>query len=392
MNDFPRDVAAGPGPPSFADQRESVVAKKFMALALRFWTEAARRRALVLSLGLFLGLLAVLAVDVAVNRWQSALFNALERRDAERTGFVILLLPLIVAGGAAAGVWVVWTREVLQARWREWVTARLVERWTEKGRYRRIQTLGVEPANPEYRIADDVRMALDPLVDFAIGLFSAILGAATFIGILWIVGGAMTVTIGGATFAIPAFMVLAVLLYGVGVSALAILVGRPLVNRVARRNEAEAKLRFELTRLREHAGKVAAEDGGLAARAAIGEVYGTVIARWIAMIRLHARLTWVTNGSGVLVPLLPLALAAPKYLAGELSWGDLASLAAAFMKVQTAIAWLVDNFRQVAQWYASAGRVVDLIDAMEWVDGIVTEEATVELEDAPAVIAEGARG
>lgn len=340
-----------------------------MTLVLGFWRGPGCRRAWALSIGLCLGLLAVLVVDVSINRWQSALFNALERKDVSRVTSTIWLLPLIVLGAAAAGVCVVWTREVLQVRWREWVTATLVSRWAAANRFRRIQTAGVEPANPEYRIADDVRMALDPLVDFAIGLFSAILGAATFIGILWIVGGSMTLTIGGAAITIPAFMVIAALIYGVGVSTLAVFIGRPLVGRVARRNEAEAKLRFELTRLREHAAPIAAADGGPAARASIASVYDLVVDRWIAMIWLHARLTWVTNGSGVLVPLLPLVLATPKYLAGDLSWGDMASLAAAFVKVQGAITWLVDNFRQVAQWYASAGRVVDLMDAMDEIDG-----------------------
>jgi putative ATP-binding cassette transporter len=362
------DQGAAPTPPSFADQRETVVARKFMGLVLGFWIGGARLRAWLLSAGLCAGLLAVLIVDVSVNRWQSALFNALEQKDVERVRSTVMLLPLIIMGAAAAGVCVVWCREVLQVRWREWVTARLVDRWAAETRYRRIQADGIEPPNPEYRIADDVRMALDPLVDFAIGLFAAVLGAATFIGILWTIGGSLTVPIGGAMVTIPAFMVIAALIYGIGVSVLAVFIGKPLVSRVARRNESEAKLRFELTRLREHASTIAASGGGPAARASIGQVYDMVVARWIAMIWLHARLTWVTNGSGVLVPLLPLALAAPKYLAGGLTLGDVVSLAAAFVKVQGAITWLVDNFRQVAQWYASAGRVVDLTDAMNGLD------------------------
>lgn len=382
-----------PSPPSFANQKETVVARKFMALTLGFWRRPGCKRAWLLSIGLCASLLAVLVVDVGINRFQSALFNALEQKNVGRVWNAILVLPLIVLGGAAAGVCVVWTREVLQVRWREWVTSALADRWAAKARYRRIQTAGVEPPNPEYRIADDVRMALDPLVDFAIGLFSAVLGAATFIGILWTVGGSLSVQIDGAAITIPAFMVIAALIYGVGVSTLAVFVGRPLVARVARRNEAEAKLRFELTRLREHAATIAAADGGAAARTAIGNVYSSVVERWIAMIWLHARLTWVTNGSGVLIPLLPLALAAPKYLQGGLSLGDVVSLAAAFVKVQAAITWLVDNFRQVAQWYASAGRVVDLLDAMDRIDGVPApserEEEEVAAAAAPATIARG---
>jgi putative ATP-binding cassette transporter len=77
----------------------------------------------------------------------------------------------------------------------------------------------------------------------------------------------------------------------------------------------------------------------------------------------------VANGSGVLVPIFATALATPKYLAGDMSLGDLVSLGPAFQQVQMAMAWLVDNFRQVALWYASAGRVSDMVSAMDLVDG-----------------------
>lgn len=358
----------GARPVPFGDQSERMVAGKFLAGSAVFWRDAHRRRAWLLTIGLFCSLLAVLGVDIAINRWHSFMFNALEKRDAGNAGFAVTLLPLLVIFGAGAGVCVLLTRERLQARWRESFTGFLIDRWMGAHTFRTIQTEGIEPPNPEYRIADDVRMALDPLVDFAIGLFSAILGAAAFIGILASVGGSMRLTIGGVTIAIPAFMAIAALLYGVLMSSLAIWVGRPLVRAVANRNDSEARLRFALTHVREHAEHVARDDGALAARDAAQSVYANVVERWLAMIKIHGRLTWITNGSGVLVPLLPLALATPKYLAGDLSLGDLASLTAAFVKVQSAITWLADNFRFVAQWYASAGRVVELVDAMDAVE------------------------
>ena len=51
--------------------------------------------------------------------------------------------------------------------------------------------------NPEYRIADDVRIATESPVDFVSGVTSAFLSAATFIVVLWTIGGALNVTIGG---------------------------------------------------------------------------------------------------------------------------------------------------------------------------------------------------
>ncbi len=353
----------------FQELERRVVWRRFWAVVGGFWTGPSRRKAWFFTIGLGIGLVMVMLTNLSVNRWQSALFNALEKKDGARAIAVLWLLPLIVVLGATAGALVVWTRETFQAYWREWVVGLIAERWLAAKRYRRLQEAGIEPANPEYRIADDVRVSLDPLVDFAIGWFSAALAFVTFIGVLWSVGGSWTIHgRDGDILTIPAFMVLAALVYGVVLSSATWVVGRPLVDAVARRNEAEALLRFELTRVREHAARVAAENGGPAARRSVSEVYLLVVERTLIMVRYHVRLTWITNGNGVLVPVAAVALATPKYLAGEMSLGDLVSLGPAFQQVQVAMAWLVDNFRQLALWYASAGRVVDLAHAMDALD------------------------
>ncbi len=357
----------------FSDRDRRDVWRAFWRFVRTFWSGATRRKAWLLTLGLAAGLILVLLTNLSVNRWQSALFNALEKKDAARVYTVLWVLPLIVIAGALAGATVVFARETLQVFWREWVVSKLADRWLAKKRFHSLQVHNIEPANPEYRIADDVRVSLDPLVDFAIGWFSAILAAVTFIGVLWTVGGSLTITTSGGQLTIPAFMVFAALIYGVTLTTITWFVGRPLVSAIARRNEAEALLRFDLTRVREHAARVAAEDGGSSARSRIAATYLLVVERSLIMIRYHVRLTWITNGNGVLVPIAATALAAPKYLAGEMSLGDLVSLGPAFQQVQLAMAWLVDNFRQVALWYASAGRVVDLVDTMEMVDTIDAE-------------------
>ena len=349
----------------FSEHRKRDVVRRFWAVAGGFWQGATRSRAFFYTFGLALGLILVLFVNIGINRWQSGLFNALEAKDGPRAFFVLALVPLLVLGGAGAGALVVYMRETLQVLWREFVVKALVARWIDRDRYRQMQEKGREPPNPEYRIADDARVALDPLVDFAIGFFSAALALIAFIGILWKVGGSMTLTISGTTLTIPAFMVLAAVLYGLTMTTAIVWVGRPLVGAIARKNESEARLRFDLTHLREHAEKVRAEGGGAARHQAILDTYGNVVERSRRIVQYHTRITWFTNGNGVLVPLFAIVLATPKYLAGGLTLGDLVSLGAAFQQTQMAFSWLVDNYRQVALWYASAGRVVDVIDALE---------------------------
>jgi putative ATP-binding cassette transporter len=51
-------------------------------------------------------------------------------------------------------------------------------------------------------------------------------------------------------------------------------------------------------------------------------------------------------------------------------------MAFAFGQVQLAISWVVNEFNRVAEWYASARRVMDIVTACEAIDGQIPAEAT----------------
>ncbi|HEY8382559.1 MAG TPA: ABC transporter ATP-binding protein/permease [Microvirga sp.] len=364
-----------------AEQRSArAVLLAFRRLAGGWWGGETAGTAWRLSLGLAGLLVLNIGISLCVNQWNRAFFDALEQRSGRTLGLLVVALVAVVVLVAVVGVFIVIVRETLQVRWRQWLVGRLTDSWLARQRFYRLPLAGLEPANPEYRIADDSRMATEPVVDFVIGLVHALLTALAFVGILWSVGGGIDVPLGGMSIHVPAYLMLAALAYGAAASWLTLRVGRPLIGAVAQRNEAEARLRFELTRLRENAESIAMIGGEGPERGRIGHTYTTLVERWLAVVALHGRLTWITNASGTLVPVIPLLLAAPKYLSGELSLGAVTQLAAAFTQVQVAIAWLVDNYKQVAQWHASAERVLALGQAVEELEQPTTISAIARRE------------
>ncbi|QCK85013.1 ABC transporter ATP-binding protein/permease [Phreatobacter aquaticus] len=355
-----------PGPAVSGLDRKVVL--DFFRLARGWWHGATARRAWFLTAALVCLLIISVAVNFLVNAWNRRFFDALEASDATTASWEVLHFGGLVVCAAAVGVCIVLARETLQVRWREWLIGRLLDRWIGQQRYYRMRLDHTEPANPEYRIADDTRMATEPIVDFAIGLVLSLVSALTFVGVLWFVGGALTVHVGETTLTLPGYMVLAAIVYGVSASLLMLWIGRLLPNEMARRNEAEAKLRFELTRLRENSESVALIRGEDDERRALSVTYAELVARALRVVRRNGQITWLMNGSSVFVPVLPLLLAAPKYLAGDFTLGQVTQLAGAFIQVQLAIAWLVDNYRAIAQCYASILRVTELTRAIDNVD------------------------
>jgi putative ATP-binding cassette transporter len=181
-------------------------------------------------------------------------------------------------------------------------------------------------------------------------------------------------------------MVLAAILYAALTSSAMVLIGRPLIRRVEKKNGAEARFRYELTRVRESAENIALIGGDDDERARLDETFGELARRWIRVIAKQAHMTWVSNGNSILAPVVPLLLGAPKYLAGDLTLGELMQVATAFTQVQIALNWLIDNAIRLAETLASAQRVVEMTDALEHLDetiGRYGSADTVVLGDSP---------
>ncbi len=358
--------------------------RRFFAAALPFWSGETKLRAWVLTILVLSFVAAQIGTAVAVNTWSRIFFDALERRDSAAAWHIATWLPLLVAVSALTLSALVISRMLLQMRWREYLTRRLAGWWIADQRYYRLQFVAREQAAPEYRIAEDVRLAIEPLVEFAIGLISAAVTAATFAAILWHVAGSARFTLAGTEIVIPSYMALAAIGYATVASLAAYVAGRPLVARIAAKNEAEAQFRAEMTRLRENAESIALIRGDSDERDSVGENYGRVVAAWLRVIRQQGVIAIVLNTNGALFPIVPLLLIAPKYLSGDVSLGAVMQVVAAFSAVQAALIWFVDNFVRLAEWFASVTRVDELQEALEGLDiaTVMEDETRITLKES----------
>ena len=146
-----------------------------------------------------------LAASYAMNQWNRSIFDALEKKEAATVLTLSMVYVAILVVSVGFAVAQVYARMTLQRRWRKWLTDILVDRWLKSGRYYQLNLVSGDHKNPEYRIADDVRIATESPVDFVSGVTSAFLSAATFIVVLWTIGGALSISIGGtAIYTFPA--------------------------------------------------------------------------------------------------------------------------------------------------------------------------------------------
>ena len=129
-----------------------------------------------------------LIVNVGLNKWNRWFYDGLEARDKGAIAMATGVFFVLVLLGAGVAVALVKTKMSLQFAWREWMTEQLLVRWLSNQRYYKLAISDDTVSSPESRITDDVRLATEPLVDFAIGFTNAVLSAATFGGILLLSG------------------------------------------------------------------------------------------------------------------------------------------------------------------------------------------------------------
>jgi putative ATP-binding cassette transporter len=300
-----------------------------------------------------------------MNLWTRGIFDALQDRDSHAILVLSMVYFVLLAASVAFSVLQVYARMTTQRRWREWLTNQLVNRWFEAGRYYHLNLVSGAPGNPEYRLADDVRIATQSPIDFVTGVITAVLSAATFIVILWTIGGALTVHLDGMSITIPGFLVLAALIYAVAASGFMVFIGRRFIAVSESKNQAEAEYRYVLTRVRENAESIALLRGEYEERQGVDKSLKTVLRGWRDICIQTMRTTIVSQTSSYLAPVLPVILCAPKFLDGAMTLGEVMQAASAFTIVQAAFNWLVDNYPQLAEWTASARRVASLQMALD---------------------------
>jgi len=194
------------------------------------------------------------------------------------------------------------------------------------------------------------------------------LGAVTFMIVLWVVGGSLDVKVGGGELHIPGFLVIAALVYSLLATGSMMLIGRRFIRLSELNNQREAEFRYALTRLRENGESIALLGGEKEERAGLARAFGSLLESWRIILHQYMRTTFVSTSSGMIATVVPILLCSPKYLDGTMSLGEVMQASSAFLIVQNAFSWLVDNYPRFANWSASARRITSLlvsIDALE---------------------------
>ena len=354
--------------------------RRFIRLAGPFFVSDEKWMARGLAIGVVGLSLLQIAVQISLNLWNKSFFDALEAKDWSAFIATMWLFALLASASMGIAVYQVYLKQLLQLRWRRWLTSRLVEGWLENGHHYQVNFIGAGVENPDQRIAENAHFATDMAVEFTLGILNAVLTLVSFLGILWTLSGVLHFAIGSTTLEIPGFMVGAALLYASIGTSITYYVGRPMITANVLQNKAEADYRFALMRLRENSEGVALIRGEEDERKGLAGFFAAVYGATKYLMRTQRRLMWLTSAYGMVGMVYPTLVASPLYFAGTMSLGGLMQTGAAFGQVQSGLNWFVDNFPRLAEWRSHLARVLEFEAALH-----TKGEAALESGEAAAI-------
>ena len=331
-----------------------------------YWRSEERWKSAAL-LAVIVGLnLGIVYLNVLFNQWNNLFYNALQEKD--RAAFVHQFVRFgeLAAIFLAVAVYRLYLRQMLQIRWRRWLTERYARAWLDGHAYYRQQLLHGQADNPDQRIAEDVGAFVSQTLELSLGLLESVVTLLSFASILWGLSGSLE--LGGVS--IPGSMLWIALIYAAFGTWLIQRIGRPLIGLNFQQQRYEADFRFSLVRLRENAESVALYGGEAEEARGLAQRFAKVVDNWWAIMRRQKRLTWFSAGYGQLAVVFPYVVASPRFFSGAMELGGLMQTASAFGQVQGALSWFIDAYAGLAEWRATVDRLVGFERSMETIDGL----------------------
>ena len=321
-------------------------------------------------------LAAVIALDLAlvwraarITYWQKDFYDTLQKMDEAAFWPLLAMLVLLALTGLVLNTARTWLAQSLEMRWRAWMTDVYLKRWLAGSAFWRLEReqhpAGCSVENVDQRLAEDLRMLASDTLSLSLGLLSNFVSLFTFSAIVWSMSGVLSITLGGASFEVPGYMLWVALIYAAGGSWLMEKIGGRMVAIDYRQQQAEADFRTALMRIRESAEQIALYGGGHAEHARLTALFDAVKHNWRDIMVYTKRITITDNAYTEAGALVPYVLQGPRVLKGIITMGDLIQLTQSFMRVRVALSWFIYKYKSLALLRSALARLAEFDAALQ---------------------------
>ena len=325
--------------------------------------------------------LGLVYMSVLFNDWNKLFYDSLQDKNAAVFWQQLGRFTYLAFGFIVIAVYKFYLTQLLEMRWRAWMTGHYLQRWLSNQAFYRFElsrysaAQGGTPDNPDQRIQEDIGSFTGSTLSLSMGLLNSVVTLGSFVGILWALSGSFAFSLQGSEYVIPGFMVWMALLYSVVGSVLTHYIGRPQIALNFQQQKVEADFRHRMVRVREYSESIALDRGEGVEQAQLELRFGRVLANYLALIRAQKRLIWFNSFFGQAAVVFPFLVAAPRFFSGAIQLGELMQISSAFGQVQGALSWFVDSYSSLASWRATTDRLTSFEAAFHTLSPVAQADA-----------------
>jgi putative ATP-binding cassette transporter len=342
------------------DMTNSQTWKRLYKIAKPFWVSSQKWRGVMLLASVLVLLFGVSTVNVYVNIIAGRFATALQARDVSQ--YYVLLFTYAGALVVATPIIIFYQflRTKLSLVWRRWLSEHLISRYFKHRAYYQI-SFDHSIDNPDERLTQDVETFCNSAVGLSIALLDSVITVLTFVGVLWTISVSLT------------FVVVAYSIFG---CFMTIWIGRKLVDLQFQHTKLEADLRYTMADVRRDVESIAFYGGERRAKLQVFRAVKDAINNLELMMMLNRNLGFFTHNYNALVVLIPAAVIAPMYFAGDLEFGEITRAGMAFGQVFGGMTLLIGQFIGISAFTANINRLGSFVESMDALADQKPEETT----------------
>ncbi len=296
-----------------------------------------------------LGLLLVLAfvvtfANVSISFIFRFIDTALNQREEPTfwrylfiyAGLIVTAIPILVLYR--------YIRLKLGLIWREWLTRHFFRRYFANRAYYELDSnaANTEIDNPDQRITEDVRLFTSVTLSFLLDILNSILDLISFTALLYTISKPLTVGL---------------LIYAFVGTAVAVITGRRLIKLNFNQLRLEADFRYGMVHIRDNAESIAFYRGEQL------EIQQVTTRLWQAVRNFDLLIIWQAlidlfqYGYNYFTRIVPYAIIAPLYFAGETDFGTIGQAVFAFSQVLSALSIIANQIQEISRFAAGVNRL-----------------------------------
>jgi len=346
-------------------QRARLTWQRFARAITHLATSEYAPKALRFALLLVICMFGITGLNVFGSYVGRDFMSAIEHQNLGAFWHNALLYLGVFGGSTAVAVFYRFAEERLGLVWREQLTRRLAGLYlSERTYYRLDSATGI--ANPDQRIADDVRAFTTTTLSFTLLILNGSLAAVSFSGVLWSISPRLFgVAVG----------------YALCGSLLTIWLGKPLIRLNYRQLDMEASFRSALIHVRENSESIALAHREGRFKVRLSQRLDELTTNFRRIIKVNRNLGFFTTGYNYLIQVIPALIVAPLFIKGEMKdFGVITQSAMAFSALLGALSLIVTQFQSISAFSAVTARLNGLGEAMEKARN--TQPSAIVLEEA----------